>query len=95
MVILEALAACKPVVATRVGAVPDVVLNEDTGLLIEPGDVPALRRALTRLIVDAALRQSLAEKGRAFLSAHCSATNMARKYLDVYERTVYERTKRR
>ncbi len=87
MVILEALAACKPVVATRVGAVPDVILNEDTGLLIEPGDVPALGRALTRLIADAALRQSLAEKGRAFLTAHCSATSMARKYLDVYKRT--------
>jgi glycosyltransferase involved in cell wall biosynthesis len=86
MVILEALAARKAVIATRVGAVPDVILDGSTGLLIEPGDIPQLGRTVSRLIADAGLRRSLAEKGHAFLNAHFSAASMAAKYLSVYER---------
>ena len=42
MTILEALAAGRPVVATSVGAVPSVILHEQTGLLVPPGDAEAL-----------------------------------------------------
>jgi glycosyltransferase involved in cell wall biosynthesis len=86
MVILEALAARKPVIATRVGAVPDVIIDESTGLLIEPGGVGELARAMARLLENAELRRSLAEEGHTFLNTHFSAASMAEKYLKVYER---------
>ena len=56
MSILEALAAGLPVIATRVGGIPEIVTHEKTGLLIEPGDVEALSRQIERLVTDEALR---------------------------------------
>lgn len=91
MTILEALAAKRAVVATRVGAIPDVVLHERTGLLIEPRDVSALQHALERLLGDAALRLRLGEAGCALVRQKFSAEAMARNYLDLYQRLVLER----
>jgi glycosyltransferase involved in cell wall biosynthesis len=64
VVAIEALAAGKPVVATRVGGVPDVVEDGRAGLLVEVGDVGALAAALERLARDPDLRRSLGEYGR-------------------------------
>lgn len=50
--VLEAMAAGRPVVATRVGAVPDAVLHGQTGLLVPPGDADALAGALAELLAD-------------------------------------------
>ena len=63
VVAIEALAAGRPVVATRVGGVPDVVADGEDGLLVEPGDVEALASALERLAGDAELRRRLGEAG--------------------------------
>ena len=89
MVILEALAARKPVIATRVGAVPDVIRNGSTGLLIEPGNVTELEEAIRRLIVDAELRDSLAGSGCLHVQEHFSAISMAKRYHQLYESVVY------
>jgi glycosyltransferase involved in cell wall biosynthesis len=59
MSILEAFACGIAVVATPVGAVADVVAHESNGLLVPPGDVNALTRALRRLIEDKELREAL------------------------------------
>lgn len=59
MALLEAMAARLPVVVTRVGAMPEVVRAEVEGLLVAPGDAPALAAALDRLAADAALRARL------------------------------------
>jgi glycosyltransferase involved in cell wall biosynthesis len=85
IVLLEALAAKRAVVVTRVGAVPEIVRNETMGLLIEPADTMALRNAIQRLIADAGLRRSLGENGYAFAREHFSAASMAGKYRRVYE----------
>jgi phosphatidylinositol alpha-1,6-mannosyltransferase len=50
IVALEAAAAGKPVVATRVGGIPDAVEDGKSGILVEPGDYDALRRAVTSLL---------------------------------------------
>ena len=50
IILLEAMAARRPIVATRVGGVPEIVSDEVTGLLTEPHDVPALVEALARLV---------------------------------------------
>jgi glycosyltransferase involved in cell wall biosynthesis len=60
----EAQAYGRPVVATRVGGLPDAVRDGVDGLLVEPGDVPALRAALERLLGDAALRARLGRAAR-------------------------------
>ncbi len=62
--IIEALAAGVPVVATAVGGVPDVVRDDETGLLIPPGEPTALTNALLRLASDPELRQKLGSRGR-------------------------------
>ncbi|HSC48821.1 MAG TPA: glycosyltransferase family 4 protein [Gaiellaceae bacterium] len=61
----EAMAHARPVVASRVGGLLDLVVDGETGVLVPPGDVPALREALERLLADADLRRRLGEAGRA------------------------------
>jgi glycosyltransferase involved in cell wall biosynthesis len=60
----EAMAHARPVVAAAVGGLLDLVVHEETGLLVPPRDVPALRGALERLLGDAELRRRLGAGGR-------------------------------
>ncbi len=62
--VIEAMAAAKPVVATRVGGIVDAVEHGRTGLLVPAGDVDALRQALASLVGDADLRRRLGQAGR-------------------------------
>jgi glycosyltransferase involved in cell wall biosynthesis len=65
VVAMEALAARKPVVATRVGSVPDVVSDGEDGFLVGVGDVEGLASSLERLAHDESLRRRFGEVGRA------------------------------
>jgi glycosyltransferase involved in cell wall biosynthesis len=85
MVVLEALASKKPVVATRVGAVPRLIIHEKTGLLIVPRDVLALKLAILRLLNDSSLRAQLGNAGEALVQRSHSHKVMARNYLELYE----------
>jgi glycosyltransferase involved in cell wall biosynthesis len=62
---IEALAAGRPVVATRVGGVPDVVRDGKDGFLVEPGATAELADRLSRLALDPRLRKRMGEEGRA------------------------------
>ena len=62
---IEALAGGRPVVATRVGGVPDVVRDGIDGYLVEPGDVDAMAARLADLAADPPLRHRMGEAGRA------------------------------
>jgi glycosyltransferase involved in cell wall biosynthesis len=84
MCLLEAMAASKPVIATRVGAVPKIIIPEETGLLLQPGDVEGLAAAISRLLTDAALARRLGENGCEHVRQHFSATSMAKAYLQTY-----------
>jgi 2-deoxystreptamine N-acetyl-D-glucosaminyltransferase/2-deoxystreptamine glucosyltransferase len=64
-VLVEAMAAGLPVVASAVGGIPEVVQDGVTGLLVPPGDADALAAALDRLVADPALRARLAAGARA------------------------------
>jgi glycosyltransferase involved in cell wall biosynthesis len=61
---IEALAAGRPVVATRVGGVPDVVREGETGFLVDPGDVGALGDRLAELARDPKLRERMGRAGQ-------------------------------
>ncbi len=77
MAIIEAMAAGLPVVASTVGAIPEMVRDGKNGLLVPPGDVGALQRALHRLVTDAAERSRLGTAARVTvetehdIDAHC------------------------
>jgi glycosyltransferase involved in cell wall biosynthesis len=62
---IESLAARRPVVATRVGGVPDVVEEGEDGYLVEPGEPDALADRLERLAADPELRERMGDHGRA------------------------------
>jgi glycosyltransferase involved in cell wall biosynthesis len=64
VVAIEALAAGRPVVATRVGGVPDVVTEGTDGFLVEVGDTDALADRLEQLARDPELRRSMGAAGR-------------------------------
>jgi glycosyltransferase involved in cell wall biosynthesis len=64
LVLLESLAQGTPVIASRVGGIPEFIEDERTGLLVPPGDVPALTAALQRLWSDPALARRLGRHGR-------------------------------
>lgn len=61
---LEASAMEVPVISTSVGGIPEVVLDGETGVLVPPGDVPALEAAMESLVEDAGLRERLGKQGR-------------------------------
>lgn len=64
MVALEAMAFAKPVIASRIGGLPEVVVDGETGILVDPGDVDALAGAMTRVAVDVALARRLGRAGQ-------------------------------
>ena len=63
-VVVEALCRGRPVVATRVGGIPDLVRDGENGLLVEPGDTRALADAFGRLLTDRELAERLAARAR-------------------------------
>jgi glycosyltransferase involved in cell wall biosynthesis len=84
MTILEAMAASKPVIATRVGAIPSVIKEGETGLLVDPGDADGLRDALARLLSDSDLCQRLGAAGHDWVRRNYTSEAMAMKYRQMY-----------
>jgi glycosyltransferase involved in cell wall biosynthesis len=72
VVCAEAMAHARPVVASAVGGLLDLVVDGETGILVPPGDVAALREALNRLLADEELRRRMGEAGRRRVSDHFS-----------------------
>ena len=68
--LLEASAARLPVVATRVGGIPEIVADGESGLLVPAGDVSALAGALRKLLSDLELRRKMGEAGRLVAARH-------------------------
>ena len=84
-VLTEAMAAGLPVVASDVGGIPEVVRDGETGLLVPPGDVDALARALDRLVADPELRRRLAAGARDRAGRYAWPF-LAQRVADVYAR---------
>jgi glycosyltransferase involved in cell wall biosynthesis len=69
-VIIEAMAAARPVVSTRLAGIPELVAHGETGLLVAPGDTSALAQALKKLIRDPELRSHYGRAGRTRIEQH-------------------------
>src|SRR5690606_26101777 len=82
--ILEAMAAGLPVVATRVGGNPQLVSEEDTGLLVTSNDSDSFAAALDRLASEPSTRHRMGAAGRVRHRQHFSTQRMATDYLEVF-----------
>ena len=83
--LLEAMCVGVPVVATRVGGIPEIVEHGRTGLLVPPGDVQALSEAVSLLVEDEALGRDMGEEGHSHVVKHFSMEQMVGKTLKVYQ----------
>ena len=83
--ILEAMARRRPVVASAVGGIPEVVTDGLDGILVRPADPPALAEACIRLACSPPLRARLGEAGRATVEARFSLDAMVRRIEAVYD----------
>ena len=81
----EAMAHGRPVVAAAVGGLLDLVVDEETGLLVPPGDVGALRKALRRLLADEELRARLGANARRRAEETLSWERVTDRTLAAYE----------
>jgi glycosyltransferase involved in cell wall biosynthesis len=84
MSLLEAMAARLPIVATPVGAIPDVIEYEKDGLIVPVGHPNALADAIGRCVTDSSLRERLADAAHAKLVSHYSSQAMFRRYRELY-----------
>jgi glycosyltransferase involved in cell wall biosynthesis len=87
-VLLEAMAAGLPVVTTRLAAIPEIVTDGESGILIERGDVGALTAALGRLMGSESERRRLGAQARARAEDRFDAARNARAILDLMREVV-------
>jgi glycosyltransferase involved in cell wall biosynthesis len=83
LVVLEAMAAARPVVATDVGGVREAVVHGETGLLVPPEDPEALADAVLDLLGDVNKRRALGQAGRAWVKREFTLERQAREFLKV------------
>jgi glycosyltransferase involved in cell wall biosynthesis len=83
--LIEAAGCAKPVVASRIGGIPDIVDDGRTGLLTPPGDAAAIARALLTLLDEPVRRKAIGEAARVHVEEHFDAMKWARQLRMLYE----------
>lgn len=93
LALLEAMASKKPVIATRVGAVPKVIADKGTGLLVNPADEGELADAIIYLLEKQDAAKKIAERAYKKVKDDFSSRRMAEQYIDVYEEVLKRKLK--
>jgi glycosyltransferase involved in cell wall biosynthesis len=88
LVAVEAQLCESPVIAFRSGGLTDIVDDEATGLLVEPGNTEALAAAMDRVLTQRDLAQRIAEQGRKHALANFSPDAAAQRYINIYSETI-------
>ncbi len=86
--LLQGCAAGVPVVASRVGGIPEVVIHEKNGILVRAGDWRGFGEAINRLLEDSRLRDQMGTWGKAFVKGHFSIDSMVEAYIDLYNEII-------
>lgn len=86
--LLEAMASSKAVLCTRVGGIPDVVIDGENGLLVEPRDVPQFAKRLDDLLQDPALRARLGQRARETVIARFDVSRTAAAYNRLHQQAL-------
>lgn len=91
-VLLEAMAAKVPVVATRVGGVPEMVEHDESALLVPANDPSSMSAAILRVLTDAELAHRLTAKASALVATKYSPEKYVRPLVDIYREVIDQRT---
>jgi len=83
LVVAEAMAAGRAVVATRGGGVPEIVRDRETGLLVPMGDAEALAQGMLELLQDSALRERLGRAGRGYVEGSLTVQRQAAQVMEL------------
>src|SRR6185436_2371045 len=84
--VLDAMAMGHAVVGTRAGGIPEAVIDDETGVLVEPADAKALAAAIVRLLKDADLRKQFGAAGRARVTKQFGVDRLVDGTLEAYSR---------
>ncbi|MFN4179082.1 MAG: glycosyltransferase family 4 protein [Armatimonadota bacterium] len=82
--ILEAMASGLPVIASKVGGIPEVVRDNETGLIVPPNDQEALAEAIKKLQQDKPLREQFGKRAQAWVQEHHDTRQLPERVLKVY-----------
>jgi glycosyltransferase involved in cell wall biosynthesis len=93
LVILEAMACKKPVIATAVGGIPEIIENGKNGVLVEPDDPGALAEALVRVLNDSPLRRAIARAGYETVCQNFQSDHMGAAYQTAFGKILTMKTK--
>ena len=88
MTVLEAMAYGKPVIASRIGGIPEQVVDGETGILYTPGHISQLRHAIQMLTLNKRLRVAMGKAGRARLESRFSLNRHCQALLKVYQSAI-------
>lgn len=90
LVVLEAMAAGKPVIASNIGGLPEVVSDRITGLLVQPGSVPELAEAIDRLFHDHGMTREMGFAGRERVLKEFTLEKHYEKLMEIYKSAIAE-----
>lgn len=85
LVTLEAMALSKPIIASKVSALPEIISHDETGLLVSPADSAALADSILNLLRDPLKAKTMGQRGRARLEKEFTVQRMARQHVTVYK----------
>ncbi len=91
---VEALASARPLIATRVGGIPEIVIDGQTGLLVPPNDPAALAQAIDRVLGNPNLGTYLGMNGRRFVEQHFDVRLQTARTVTLYRELLHERKQR-
>lgn len=82
--VIEALAMGKPVIGARIGGIPELVIDEETGYLFESGNEKDLKEKIERLAGDPVMMERMGRAGRVFVEQHLNADGYFEKLMKIY-----------
>ena len=94
VVLLEAMACGTPVVASKVGGIPDIIKNGENGFLIEPKNSKEFADKIIRLLLDEKLKQKFSEEGLKIVQKRFSWNVVVEKFVEIYRDLLKKKTKR-